>query len=78
VSGEVVVSAECLTFLVIGDDPGVDLVVDGAATVALNVVTQGLTGGLVGNTYGVRVSATTSLDNVVITLADIAVIDEGF
>ena len=72
-TGEAIVSADVLIALILGDDPGCDLVISGVATVNQNVVTQWIEGGLAGNTYCVRITGSTSLGNSVITLGNISV-----
>ena len=76
-SGEVVGAAVVTAALLLGESSVNDIVIEGAATVSQNVVTQRISGGEVGTIYCVRIAGTTNQSNVVISLGNLAVTSDN-
>lgn len=74
-SGETLVSVtSVLTFLWTGSDAGVSLVPSGASSIVGTKVTQLFTGGVAGNVYEIKVTVTTSLNQILPMTSYIAVV----
>lgn len=75
-SNETIASAVCTCSVYSGADPTPSAVIDGVASIVGTIVTQGITGGIVGVIYELLMTATTSLGNVIEMSAYLAIIPD--
>lgn len=75
--GESISTAVVSIVVASGDDPSPGLMLSGLATVSNNVVSQKIIGGLPGVVYTLYISARTSLNNIVVNEAKLAVLSDG-
>jgi hypothetical protein len=72
-AGEVVTAAGVVATNFSGSDPSPGSIIMGVATVATNVISQQVTGGVAGNIYLLRVTINTNQSNTYLMLAKLAV-----
>jgi len=77
IDGEALVAATTSASVFNGTDPAPEDILLGSPDLAQNVVTQTITGGLVGVTYTVQFNGTTNLDNELIINVYVSVINSN-